>query len=130
MASHSNRIITALFVGADPAIEDQVMRCIAPHFRTTRARTLYEAAEFMRLAQPTIVVLDPELPDGDGIEWLRALRVNPEAANVIIVCVTRRSAIRDKVRGFMAGADDYIIAPIDPETFPYRLMLLNRIRRH
>jgi DNA-binding response OmpR family regulator len=48
---------------------------------------------------------------------------------MIIICVTTRRAVQDKVRGFQAGADDYIIKPINPESFPLRLALLERLRR-
>ena len=93
------------------------------------ANNLSEATIYVRQVHPAVVVLDPDLPDGDGIEWLRRLRADPATKSLVVACVTHRSSIREKVTGFLAGADDYVIYPIDLETFAYRLALLARIGR-
>jgi two-component system, OmpR family, response regulator len=120
---------TALVVDANTAEREQIARCLQPFYRILKATGLVEATTQMRQMQPAVVVLDPDLPDGDGIEWLRYLRANPATRTLVVACVTHRSTIRDKVTGFLAGADDYVIYPIDPETFAYRLTLLTRIGR-
>jgi DNA-binding response OmpR family regulator len=47
---------------------------------------------------------------------------------LIIACVTHRSSIRDKVAGFHAGADDYVVKPVNVETFMWRVVLLTKMR--
>jgi two-component system OmpR family response regulator len=120
----------ALVVAANPADTRQIAECLQPFYRVRNATSLAEAALQLRQEQPTVVVLDPDLPDGDGMEWLRYLRSNPATQDVVVACVTHRATIREKVSGFLAGADDYVIYPISRETFGYRVVLLARMGRH
>jgi len=119
----------ALIVDANSVEYEQIARCLQPFYRVLQGSALGEAMTYLRQVQPTIVVLDPDMPDGDGFEWLRYLRSNPATQRLVVACVTHRSSVRDKVTGFMAGADDYVVFPIDPETFAYRVALLARIGR-
>ena len=121
---------TALVVAAKPAEYEQIAHCLQPFYRSVKAASIDEATRQLQQMQPAVVVLDPDLPDGDGMEWLRYLRSIPATRDLIISCVTHRSTVRDKVSGFIAGADDYVIYPLNRETFGYRLTLLTRIGRH
>jgi DNA-binding response OmpR family regulator len=119
----------ALVVAANPEEFEQIARCLQPFYRMVKATTLQEADLNLPEARPTVVVLDPDLPDGDGVAWLRQLRRDPANQDLIVACVTHRSTVRDKISGFLAGADDYVVYPIDSETFGYRLTLIVRIGR-
>jgi len=55
------------------------------------------------------IVLDLQLPDGDGLELLRALRARGVAIPVLIL--TARGALEERVAGLEAGADDYLAKP-------------------
>jgi DNA-binding response OmpR family regulator len=55
------------------------------------------------------IVLDLQLPDGDGIELLRASRSRGVATPVLIL--TARGALEERVAGLEAGADDYLAKP-------------------
>jgi two-component system, OmpR family, response regulator len=120
----------ALVVTANPMEFEQIARCLQPFYRMVKATTLREADLNLPRVQPVVVVLDPDLPDGDGVAWLRHLRNNPANQDLVVACVTHRSTVRDKINGFLAGADDYVVYPINSETFGYRLTLLVRIGRH
>jgi DNA-binding response OmpR family regulator len=119
----------ALVVDANAAEREQIAQCLKPFYHILTANSMSEASTQLRQARPAVVVLDPDLPDGDGIEWLRRLRADPLTKTLVVACVTHRSTIREKVMGFLAGADDYVIYPVDPETFAYRVALLARIGR-
>ncbi|MFC4999828.1 response regulator transcription factor [Dactylosporangium cerinum] len=56
-----------------------------------------------------LVLLDLNLPDGDGIEVCRTLRRKDET--VAIIAVTARGEERDRVIGLQTGADDYVVKP-------------------
>lgn len=127
--SVASRQPTALVVDANAVEYEKIARCLEPFYRILKAAALAEAMQHLQQAHPAVVVLDPDLPDGDGIEWLRYLRANPATQSLVVACVTHRASVREKVTGFIAGADDYVIYPIDPETFAYRVALLARIGR-
>jgi len=58
-----------------------------------------------------IILLDLNLPDGDGLEIIRFLRTSNIMTPVIMI--TARAEIADRVLGLDSGADDYIIKPFD-----------------
>lgn len=73
-----------------------------------------------------LVILDINLPGLNGYELCKAIRVaNPD---VPVVMLTSMSAVEDKIEGFDAGADDYIIKPFDFRELLVRIRaLLKRI---
>ena len=71
---------------------------------------------------PDLVLADVMMPEMDGFELTRRLRQDPRTAGVPVIMLTARGMSADKLEGFSAGADDYIVKPFDtPE-------LLARIR--
>ena len=83
-----------------------------------------EALEKIEGLQPDVVLLDLMMPHMDGYEVARRIRAhqNPSVANVPIIILTAKSETEDKLRGFEAGADDYITKPFGPQE------LLARVR--
>jgi two-component system OmpR family response regulator/two-component system response regulator QseB len=71
-----------------------------------------------------LVVLDLGLPRLSGMELLRRLRARKETLPVLIL--TARDALADKIAGLDAGADDYLVKPIDLDELAARLRALTR----
>lgn len=71
------------------------------------------------------VLLDLGLPDGDGMDLLRALRRNPEAAPPVLI-LTARDAIESRIAGLDAGADDYLVKPFEFAELDARLRAILR----
>ena len=65
------------------------------------------------------VLLDLELPDRSGLEVVRTLR--REGRDVPVLIMTGRDDDQDIVRGLDAGADDYLLKPVNPEVLKARL---------
>jgi two-component system response regulator QseB len=70
------------------------------------------------------VVLDLGLPKEDGISLLSRLRARHDPVPVLIL--TARDGKADKLAGFNAGADDYVVKPVDMEELAARLHALIR----
>jgi DNA-binding response OmpR family regulator len=68
-----------------------------------------EALRMARKLRPDLILLDVMLPGESGIEVCERIRALDE--DVVIVMVTAKDAEEDKVRGFEAGADDYVTKP-------------------
>lgn len=62
---------------------------------------------------PDLVLLDIMMPGLDGYEVCRRLRARPETAEVPIMFLSSLEEVRDKTRGFEAGANDYLTKPFD-----------------
>jgi len=69
-------------------------------------------------------LLDWQLPDGSGLEWLRARRSRGEATPALML--TARDRLTDRVLSLDSGADDYLIKPFAPEELAARLRAVCR----
>lgn len=84
-----------------------------------------DAAERELRAQPyAAAVLDLGLPRKDGMDVLAAVRA--AGVTVPVLVLTAREAVRERVRGFDTGADDYVVKPVDLEELAARLRALVR----
>jgi len=70
---------------------------------------------------PDVVILDVMMPDMDGFEVCSRLRANPATAELPVLILTAKTSVKDKVAGFEAGADDYVVKPIHPDELASRL---------
>jgi two-component system, OmpR family, phosphate regulon response regulator PhoB len=95
-------------------------------FRTSIALTGAQALSLARIHKPDICLLDVMLPDLSGAEVCRQLRQDVVTASIAIVMLTARTAEVDRVDGFEAGADDYVVKPFSPRELVLRLRALVR----
>ena len=71
--------------------------------------------------KPDIILLDWMMPGMSGIELTRRLRRDPVTADIPIIMLTAKVTEDDKVAGFEAGTDDYIIKPFSPRELVARI---------
>jgi DNA-binding response OmpR family regulator len=98
-----------LVVEDDPAIRKGVVHSLRFNgYAVSEAAD--EAAGLAAAAQPfDLLLLDLNLPGGDGLEILKAVRARSAATPVIIL--TARGDEEDRVKGLRLGADDYVVKP-------------------
>jgi DNA-binding response OmpR family regulator len=75
--------------------------------------------------KPHLVVLDLLLPGMDGLEVAERLRSDPE---LLIIMLTARDQIPDRIAGFKAGGDDYVVKPFDFDELLARIRAVARRR--
>ncbi len=66
-------------------------------------------------AEADAVIVDRRLPDGDGLDAVRALRANADTADIPVVVVTASDDPSERPLAFAAGADEHAVKPLDPE---------------
>ena len=74
--------------------------------------------------QPDLVLLDLTMPGMDGFEVCRHLRTQSGISHVPIIMFTAKSLATDKLSGFNAGADDYLVKPTTPAELLRRVSAL------
>ena len=84
-------------------------------FETSEATTGPEALELAAGVQPSLVVLDVNLPEVSGYEVCRELRDEYDGQIGIIFVSRERTTPADRVAGLLVGADDYIVKPFDDD---------------
>lgn len=90
------------------------------------ASTIEEARTLLDEKSPELLILDRNLPDGDGLELCEDLRARDFAG--VILCLTAKGAIDDRVKGLDSGADDYLAKPFHWEELAARIRALARRR--
>jgi two-component system OmpR family response regulator len=87
---------------------------------------IHQAREVFHQRQPTLIILDSELPDGDGLEFCRWLQQQQQS---LILMLSARNTEADIVTGLRAGADDYLTKPFGMQEFLARVEALTRRSR-
>ncbi len=70
------------------------------------------------------LLVDWQLPDGSGVDWVRSRRALGDARPVLLL--TARDRLADRIRGLDSGADDYLVKPFAPEEMLARLRAVLR----
>ncbi len=91
-----------------------------------RVDVAYDGSSGLQMAReqlPDLVILDWMLPGLDGLEVCRRLRA---ASDVLILMLTAKEDVQDRVTGLDAGADDYLVKPFDFDELLARIRALFR----
>jgi|GEM_PF-1627519 len=112
------RLRKVLIVDDDEATT-KVYRAILPGARyvVSTARTGEEGLERAKAWKPDLVILDYMLPGMDGVEVCGEIRNQFSDQSVKIMMVSGHSTLNDRVRGYGAGADDFLVKPVDLAVF-------------
>jgi len=82
--------------------------------------------EQLKFTLPDIILLDVMMPEMDGFSVCREIRANPATARVPVIMLTALDSVENKVKGFEAGADDYLAKPCDTAELVARINVLIR----
>ena len=74
--------------------------------------------------RPDFIISDVNMPDMGGVEMVRTIRANPGMADVRILMLTGESSVDREAEGLEAGADDYILKPVEPRRLAARVKAL------
>ncbi|MBI4788339.1 MAG: response regulator [Chloroflexi bacterium] len=114
-----------LLVDDDPRIAEATrLALIKGGYAVTYAQSAEQALEVLKQEVPDAAVLDVMMPGMDGYALCRQMRKMPTTRLIPVIMLTARGKLEDKVSGFQAGADDYLVKPAEPRELIYRLKAL------
>jgi two-component system, OmpR family, response regulator MprA len=117
-----------LVVEDDPQVRAMLARALRYEgFEVAAACDGAEAMAALRASRPDLMLLDLLLPDADGVELSRRLRARGDQLPILML--TARDTISDRVAGFEAGADDYLVKPFSTAELVARVRALLRRAR-
>jgi CheY-like chemotaxis protein len=82
------------------------------------ANDAQEALRVVSAVTPRLILMDIQLPDMDGLELTRRLKLDPRYRDIVIVALTAYAMKGDEEKAKTAGCDGYVTKPIDPDTLP------------
>jgi two-component system phosphate regulon response regulator OmpR len=98
----------------------------AAGFEVETAPTLANGRERLAREPYDALVLDLMLPDGDGLDFTRALRADARTRRLPLLMLTARGEPMDRILGLELGADDYLAKPFEPRELLARVKALLR----
>lgn len=117
-------MISILIVEDDSLIGHATEQWLSNEYQVDWSRTVEDASTNLANTVYDIVLLDLGLPDGNGLSLLRTLKRHRQTAGVIIM--TASGDVKNRVEGLDAGADDYLVKPIDFNELEARIRAVKR----
>jgi len=117
--------VRVLLIEDDPVLGEAVRDHIAADGHAVDwSTTLGDAGDHLHVVSYELVLLDLHLPDGKGLEFLKALR--REGTDTPVIILTARDQLSDRIEGLNSGADDYLVKPFDLGELSARLAAVAR----
>jgi two-component sensor histidine kinase len=99
-------------------------------FKVLEAGTGGEALQIAREDLPPLVIVDINLPDISGVEVCRRLKADPVTASTMVLQMSATNiAVTDRVNSLAAGADSFLVEPVEPEELEAVSRALLRLHR-
>jgi two-component system, cell cycle response regulator len=99
------------------------------HYVVNTATDGFEALAKIAAERPDIVLLDVVMPELNGFEVCRRIKADPTMADIPVIMVTALSDVDDLVRGFDAGAEDFVTKPFNFDALMARVRSQLRRKR-
>lgn len=102
------------------AVEDSpeafrlIHNALGTQYKIEWAKSLKDASDFLSRSKFDLILLDGNLPDGDGFQFCSMINASDELSLIPKFFLTARTNLADKVMGFSVGADDFITKPFEP----------------
>ncbi|WP_305074159.1 response regulator [Propionivibrio sp.] len=114
-------------VDDDPLVLEIITTILEPdcHIRTfDSAEACWEAMDSIR---PDLFFLDVSLPGMDGFTLCRNIKTKPEHRQTPVIFVSAHDTIEERIRGYDAGGEDFIVKPFEPEELLRKLKVAQNI---
>ncbi len=108
-----------LLVDDTKEIYQMVVKSVSEIADVTWAKCLDEASTLLKEKEFNLMILDIELPDGDGIEFYS--RIKHSHPNIPVLFITSHTALEEKKLAFTVGADGFITKPFSPHALRDRI---------
>jgi len=97
---------------------------LAEKYTVATAPSVEKMFSLLESNSPAIILLDIEMPEMNGYEAIKLLKLKPETKNIPVIFLTAKAESDDELEGLSLGAIDYIVKPFNPA------LLLKRIEVH
>ena len=113
VVQHKSPIV--LSVDDSPIVQETLKRMLLETYSVKQAYDAFEALEILRTNKISLILLDVTMPDIDGLMFSRTIRRISEFKNIPIIMLTAKDSVIDRLKGQMAGANEYLSKPVNQE---------------
>ncbi|GKW52553.1 MULTISPECIES: PleD family two-component system response regulator [Pseudoalteromonas] len=86
-----------------------------------------ECLEVVEEFDPQVILLDVSMPQMSGYDVCRKLKENPNTQKIIVMFVSARGTVEERMEGYSVGAEDYIVKPFSHNELKLKLQHLNQV---
>ena len=128
LANTQNPIILA--VDDDPVMLKFLVSILKEHYRVRPFTSGVEALEYLKIHTANLMLVDYKMPEMSGVEVLRTMKKTPHTRDIPVITLTGSISNEIEAKAFEAGAVDYIVKPIYPNTLLIRVKLQLELQAH
>jgi DNA-binding response OmpR family regulator len=121
--------MTVLFVDPDVAGAERLATALRSQHHVVVVGSAHEALAQVARSAPHLIVAEIDLPDADGLELIARWHMASATRHILLMIVTTRRSVQDKIAGLQAGADDYLVKPVELPHFLAHIASISRFRR-
>lgn len=129
LPSLARRKLDVLVIEPDASCAALLARVLGPNASVRVVGSAHAAEAAMHARLPDLIVTELDLPGMSGLELIARVYASPATHDVLLLVTTARSSVHDKIAAFQAGADDYLIKPIESVEFLRHVAMLCRFQR-
>lgn len=114
MTDHEHNTARILIIDDEPFFLELLNEALSPHYSIVLARNANQGLKrASNQNPPDLILLDIMMPDMDGYETCRLLKLNPLTTDIPVIFLTAKRDMADELKGFETGAVDYIFKPLN-----------------
>jgi len=106
---------TIMVVDDTPSNLQYAMQVLSDKYKVVPLKSGVAALSALDKIKPDLILLDIEMPDMDGYETIRKVKLKDECENIPVIFLTSHADMESEIRGFKEGAGDFILKPFVPE---------------
>ena len=118
-----------LAIDDDNISQKFIMRAVNDAYEMHAAQNGADGLKAAEKLNPDLILLDIEMPGANGYEVCKTLRSIESVKHIPIIFLTGRTSLEDRIRGFEAGADDYVAKPFEPKDLLAKIAVLLKYRK-
>ncbi|WP_372859834.1 PleD family two-component system response regulator [Pseudoalteromonas sp.] len=96
-------------------------------FELRLASSGQECLSMVEEYMPQVILLDVSMPKMNGYEVCKELKANPKTQDIIVMFVSARGTVEERMEGYSVGAEDYIVKPFGHDELKQKLNKLNQV---
>ncbi|GCF11295.1 hypothetical protein KDI_48590 [Dictyobacter arantiisoli] len=106
-----------------------MQHALSGEFAIQCVASITEAKELLMASPPDILISEVVVGQESGLELCGYIHNTSSLQHIPIMLLTSRATLQDKIAGFRAGTDDYVVKPFDIHHLIARIRILIRIKR-
>lgn len=123
------RKLHVLLADSDAGAREKMERVLGDGFVLRGVASVADAKQHLLEFSPDVLICEVRLGKESGLDLCRHVRAISSTRHLPIMLLTSLATLSDKVAGFDAGADDYVVKPYDARQMVARIRLLVRLKR-